>query len=213
MTTAGPGFGAPSGAPIIGDLVHYESTALVIDDGLEIDEWLFVARALGAMTRGHQWWVGDVLVYGERYGEDVFSQAAEELGLEPHTLTNWRWVASAVKPSRRRDDLTWSHHAEVARLGPKAQRDTLARAAKLDWTVRQLRDHVALTYPQSHPELFGDDSGEPSGRAEVDIQKRLEELERKLDGAMPTDYYSRIDLADVRWLLDLAKRLTRKATR
>lgn len=170
---------------------------------LTIGEYEDLLRGLGAMARGHQWWCGDALVYGEKhFGEDVFSQAAEALGLEPHTLTNWRWVASSVTVARRRETLSWSHHEAVARLAANTQRSVLARAEKEGWTVRQIRDHVAMTYPQSQPQLFDGDV-EPAGeRDDVDVQKRLDLIERRLDSGDVED-------DDVRWLLQLAKRLTR----
>lgn len=183
--------------------VTYAPTGLDLGE-LALAKWLDVLRGLGAMASGHQWWIGDALVYGEeRYGE-AFAQGEVELGLPPATAANYRYVASRLDRSRRREDLTWSHHAEVARLGPDAQAAALELAATEAWNVRQLRDYVALTYPQSDPRLFGDDAGDSPGaaRAEADLQARLERIELALDAGD-------VDPLDVRWLLDLAKRLTR----
>lgn len=181
--------------------VEYKPTCLVIPAELTIDEYVALLRSLGAIVHGHQWWGGDALVEGERrYGDD-FAQYADELGVEPHTLTNWRWVADSVKPSRRREDLSWSHHAEVARLDPKDQRAALAHAAKQELNVRQLRDYVALTWPQARQESL--DLGPLNAREEVDVNKRLESIERTLDAG------DDVAQSDVRWLVDLAKRLVR----
>lgn len=183
--------------------VEYKPTQLVIPAEMTIDEYVALLRSLGAIVHGHQWWGGDALVEGERrYGDD-FAQYADELGVEPHTLTNWRWVADSVKPSRRREDLSWSHHAEVARLDPKAQKAALAHAAKEGLNVRQLRDYVALTWPQARQEHL--DLGPLNPREEIDVNKRLEQIERTLEAG------DDVDAADVRWLVDLAKRLVRSA--
>lgn len=182
--------------------VGYEPLWLDLPAGLPQERFAEILRGLGAMARGVQWWVGDALVYAEQnYGDELTFQLAEELDLEPHTLTNWRWVASSVDRKRRREQLSWSHHAEVARLGPKAQAEVLARAIAEAWTVRQLREHVALTYPQSQPPLFGDDDGnDQSSRFE---NRRLEAIERRFeaDGSVDPD--------DVRWLLAVARRAIR----
>jgi hypothetical protein len=186
--------------------VDYQETFLEIPDAVPPPKFLELLSSLGTITKSHQWWVGDALVYAEQqYGDGDGSQYADALGLEPHTLTNYRWVAASVTRSRRRVDLSWSHHAEVARLGTDAQRSVLARAKRDGWTVRQLRDYVALTYPQSQPSLFGDDDGSDPDRERRDIEtnRRLEEIERTLDAG------DSVDAQDVRWLLELAKRAVR----
>jgi hypothetical protein len=181
--------------------VGYEPLWLDLPDGLPQERFVEVLRSLGGIARGYQWWIGDALVYAEsHYGDELAYQLAEELNLEPHTLTNYRWVASSVDRKRRRDDLSWSHHAEVARLGPKAQAEVLARAASEGWTVRQLRDHVAIVYPQSQPGLFNDDDGD---QARVSENRRLESIERRFEAD------GQVDPDDVRWLLGVARRAIR----
>lgn len=184
------------------DGVRYEPTRLVIPTNLTLDEFVGLLRSLGGIARGHQWWVGDALVEGEkRYGEEI-AQHAEELNLEPHTLTNWRWVADSIKSSRRREDLTWSHHAEVARLPAKDQTTALAKAAKESWTVRQLRDYVAITWPVPTQQRLEHDHDD---RDDIADNRRLEAIERTID----TDGVAGIDESDVRWLLDIARRTIR----
>lgn len=184
--------------------VEYEPLELKIERDLTPRQYEDLLAGLGGMTRNHQWWVGDALVYGEaRWGEEA-AQYAEALELAPKTMVNWRYVASRVTRSRRRDDLGWSHHAEVARLGSDAQRSALAKAVKGNWSVIQLRDFVAITYPQSQPQLFNDDDGTSpqTAREERDMQAHLEAIERKVDGGV-------IEEDDVRWLIRLVKQLTR----
>lgn len=168
---------------------------------LTLEEARDVAQALGAMARGHQWWIGDLLVYSEdKFGEE-FAQLEAELELEPRTAGNYRYVAAAVAPSRRREDLSWSHHAEVARLKPAQQKSMLKWAAEEAATVRELRIRVAIEFPaggEPSPALPGLEPAE-----EPDVQKRLERIERALEAG------NMVDLDDVRWLLLLAKRLTR----
>lgn len=184
--------------------VRYRPTRLVLPRGMDVEAFLEILRALGGMARNVQWWAGDALVYAEKtYGDDMAATYADALGLEPHTMVNWRWVADSVAPSRRREDLSWSHHAEVARLHHDAQKTALARAAKEEWTVRQLRDYVAMTWPQSQPGLFGDDDGNGDRRDEVADNRRLEKIELALDSG------DDVDADDVRWLVVIARRVIR----
>lgn len=60
---------------------------------------------------------------GEKY-----AQAIDVTGYEYGTLQNFGWVAGRIETSRRRDVLSWSHHAEVAALEPSEQ-DCLIRGA------------------------------------------------------------------------------------
>lgn len=181
---------------------EYGPTGLALADALALDEWLALCRSLGAMARGHQWWIGDALVYGEQaYGEE-FAQGEAELGLEPRTAANYRWVASRVERSRRREDLSWSHHAEVARLGPDAQRDALSKAVAEGWGVRELRDYVALTWPQTEPQLFGDP--DPGG-ALFDEDEANRAFER-VELAVANGQVAYIEIRDLRVVVELARR-------
>lgn len=181
--------------------VRYEPTRLVVPKHFGEEEFADLFAALGGMARGHQWWIGDALVAAERALGEEYAQIAEALGLEPHTLTNYRWVADSVVPSRRREDLSFSHHAEVARLTNDQQRAALARAAKEEWTVRQLRDYVAIEWPQGNPSLF--DERRDSLRDDVEANRRLERIERVLDAG------DAVEESDVRWLVDVARQVIR----
>ena len=55
------------------------------------------------------------------------------------TLKNRASVARRIDPSRRRDGLTWSHHAEVAGLEPDEADAVLAETALYTWSVEHLR--------------------------------------------------------------------------
>lgn len=185
-------------AEVLGNpAVDYRTIELAFDCELTLEGWLDVARGLGAIASGHQWWIGDLLVYGEQHFGDEAFQHAEEFGLEPHTLTNYRWVADSVEVSRRREQLTWSHHAEVARLKPREQAKALKWAIDNAAGVRELRDYVALTWPTGDPL-------DPSPRlSDVEVNRRIEQIQRDLDAGID------VDPSDVRFLLDLVRRFVR----
>jgi hypothetical protein len=105
-------------------------------------EWVAHGRRLGVMGRGVGWWLGDWLrfgntAYGERYGP-----AASMTGYDRQSLMNMVYVASRVEPSRRREKLSWSHHAEVAAFEPAEQDAWLDRAEGDQLSVRCLREAI-----------------------------------------------------------------------
>ena len=83
---------------------------------LGLPEWIEHGKRLGIMGRGCSWWIGDWLRYGNaKYGEK-YSRAAKVTGYDSKSLRNMVYVASRFEMSRRRDNLSWSHHAVVAAL-------------------------------------------------------------------------------------------------
>lgn len=112
------------------------------DPSLSFAEWIGQGRKLGLMGRNVGWWIGDWLrfgnaVYGERY-----VRAARVTGYDVQTLMNMVYVASHIDPSRRREALSWSHHAEVACLSPAEQDRWLDRAEAERLSVRCLRQEL-----------------------------------------------------------------------
>lgn len=75
--------------------------------------------------------------WGERY-----VTAAKITGYDPRSLANLASVALAFQLSRRRDDLTWSHHAAVTGLSVEAQEYWLDQAATKRLSVADLRIEV-----------------------------------------------------------------------
>jgi hypothetical protein len=117
------------------------STGLELPEGLSIEKWLIVGAQLQSAGRALMWWLGDWWLYGEnRYGEAA-SQAAE-VDCDPKTLSNAGWVAKRFEFSRRRENLSWGHHAEVASLLPEQQDELLDLASRDSLSVHELRRAV-----------------------------------------------------------------------
>lgn len=111
-------------------------TAMV---AVDFEQWVHSGRKLGALGRGVGWWIGDWLRFGnDRYGER-YAQASRITGYDAQTLMNMVYVASRVDPSRRRESLSWSHHAEIAPLTSDEQEYWLDKAAALRLSVKDLR--------------------------------------------------------------------------
>lgn len=108
-------------------------------DAMSRELWIQSGRRLGAIGRGVGWWIGDWLRFGnERYGEK-YAKASRITGYDPQTLMNMVYVASNVDPSRRREKLSWSHHAEVAALAADEQDRWLDLAEGSRLSVHDLR--------------------------------------------------------------------------
>jgi hypothetical protein len=109
------------------------------DENIAVSDWIRAGQRLGAMTRCSQWWLGDWVRYGTRRWGEKYKEASRITGYDVHSLRNIAYVARQVEPSRRRDDLTWSHHAEVSSLDPPEQDRWLELASAEKMSVSDLR--------------------------------------------------------------------------
>jgi len=105
--------------------------------------------------------------YGsERWGEK-YSKAAEISGYDVQSLRNMAYVAGRFdQVSRRRDLLSWSHHAEVAALEPKEQDRWLERAIHKRLSVSAFRSELRRARRVPHVTL-AQDEGEESASSQV----------------------------------------------
>ncbi len=95
------------------------------------------------MSNSSNWWLGDWVRWGKHhYGDETFEIASKITGYDQQTLRNFAWVATRYDYSRRRENVTWSHHAELARLDGDDQDRLLDEVAKRNLSVRQLRTRV-----------------------------------------------------------------------
>jgi hypothetical protein len=89
---------------------------LQLPESLSFEQWENIGSTLHSVEGSIQWWIGDWLNYGEqRYGEK-YSQALEVTDASYQTLAHAKSVASKFEFCRRRQNLSWSHHQEVASL-------------------------------------------------------------------------------------------------
>src|SRR5256885_12351049 len=131
-------------------------TAWAVSGDLSLLEWSQSGRRLGIIGRGTGWWIGDWVNYGNaRFGER-YVRAARITGYDVQTLMNMVYVASRFDISRRRPNLSFSHHAELAALDPEEQDYWLERAEGERLSVRCLREEVRrarrLQEAESEPE-------------------------------------------------------------
>lgn len=103
------------------------------------DQWQevghFIQRAGGAV----HFWLGDWVNYGEQKWGEMYTQAMEMTGFDYQTLADDKYVASKVPISRRREQLSFSSHREVASLPPEKQEELLDRAIQEGLHSKDLR--------------------------------------------------------------------------
>lgn len=117
------------------------TTGLRFREDTPIEVWGEIVSRLTRQRKRIEWAIGDALRFGERRYGDTYAQWADETGLSENTLATMKWVAGAIEPSRRREDIGWSHHREVAGIDDPAMQDRLLEQAAdrglTRWEVRQ----------------------------------------------------------------------------
>jgi hypothetical protein len=136
---------------------------------LEKREWVVVGKRLGGISRCNQWWLGDWVRYGTQKWGEKYTQAAKITGYDPRSLANMASIAAAFDLSRRRDDLTWSHHVAVAALPDVEQSLWLERAASEKLSVADLRTELRAAQKGIKAGDDADQNSEVDDDAEVSI--------------------------------------------
>jgi hypothetical protein len=124
------------------DSIVFETSGLRISKGLSLKRWEDIGGYLGAAANSTSWWIADWLVYGEDAFPDRYAQATAKTALNYQTLRNYSLVARRFDLSRRHDQLSFSHHAEVAALNPPEQDYWLRQAEEQTWSRGRLRKEV-----------------------------------------------------------------------
>lgn len=106
---------------------------------LDAHEWAAAGRRIGAVGRSIQWLLGDWIAYGNQKFGERYARASKITGYDTQTLMNMVYVASHFPISRRRENLSWSHHETLAALGSDEQDHWLDQAATYRWSVADLR--------------------------------------------------------------------------
>jgi hypothetical protein len=108
-------------------------------DDLDVLSWVRIGHRFGGMARCSPWLLGDWIRYGNARWGEKYSEAMRITGYDVQSLRNFAYVAGRVDPSRRRDDLSWSHHAEICALSVEDQERFLDTAARERMSVADLR--------------------------------------------------------------------------
>ncbi len=122
---------------------------------LGLREWAEVGRRIGSVGRNIQWLLGDWIAYGnEKFGER-YARASKISGYDRQTLMNMVYVATHFPASRRRENLSWSHHEALAALESEEQERWLDQAVQHRWSVFDLRTMLRVSRKESRELAVG----------------------------------------------------------
>jgi hypothetical protein len=112
---------------------------------MPIERWKAVGTRMAAYSDAASWWLGDWVTFGQaKYGRR-YKEGIALTGLEYQTLRNYATIARRFDMSRRRDNLSFQHHAEVCALSDDAQDFWLDVAARERWSKAELRRRIRGT--------------------------------------------------------------------
>ena len=106
------------------------------------EEWFTCLHYLLHMEKHVHFWIGDLLNYGEHHWGQRYTDMLATTDFDYGTLRNLKSVASRIDVSRRHDNLSFSHHQEVASLPPDQQTHVLTLAETHGWTREVTRREV-----------------------------------------------------------------------
>lgn len=95
----------------------------------------FIKKAEGSV----HWWIGDWLNYGESTYGETYTNAISTTDFEYQTVANDKYVSDKIEFSRRRENVSWGVHAEIAPYKPEEQELLLEKAEKENLTVQKIR--------------------------------------------------------------------------
>jgi hypothetical protein len=143
--------------------LHLSKNVEVFKNGLKFtsdisfNEWTKIGHSLRLMEGSVQFWIGDWLNYGENTYDQWTQEFDETNQVDYGYLRNMKWIAKRVPLSRRRDNLSWSHHQEVADLEAEDQ-DLLLNEAETHKLNRTQFRKMVYTYKKKLdiPEMTSD---------------------------------------------------------
>ncbi|MFD5824408.1 LmbU family transcriptional regulator [Lentzea sp. NPDC060358] len=122
--------------------VLFSRVGLRLPETLTYESWARAGLQIARIADSSAWCLGDWLICGQREYRNRYQHAIVEAGLEYQTLRNYAWIARRFELSRRRERLSFQHHAEVASLPDDEQDRWLDEAERNHWSRNQLRQQV-----------------------------------------------------------------------
>jgi hypothetical protein len=174
-------------------------------------KWELIGDQIFSVAESSAWWIADWLAYGETTFQERYREAIRKSSLSYQTLRNYAWVARRFDLSRRRDNLSFGHHAEVAALDPPEQDFWLRKAEEYGWSRNQLRSQVRSSLRERAEGDSSDAGGAEADDAIADRGHPHTEPSRDLAGStadslklrVSTDQLERFRAAAITHNLDL----------
>lgn len=118
--------------------------AFQLREGMTFHDWVAVGRRLACVSSASAWALGDWLLLGQHSFAGRYRRAIDDTNLDYQTLRNYACVARRFDAGRRRQHLSFQHHAVVAPLSDAEQDLWLGRAESGGWSRNELRQRLSL---------------------------------------------------------------------
>ena len=122
--------------------VHFGATGITLPDNLPIEQAGRIFTTLTDLGDASRWAIGDLINFAEHQYGEKYSQFLDSERSDYQRLADYAWVSKSIHFSLRNENLSWSHHREVAKLPPEQQRECLRIAEQEGLTVRALRERI-----------------------------------------------------------------------
>ena len=109
--------------------------------GMSFDEWSSVLHTFEAIETGFQYWIGDMLAFGETVFGEKYASAISPA--QAKTWKNYCWVSRHVSPKIREQLPSFSHAYQLASIDPKKHESIAKRIGKEQLSVSSLRMALA----------------------------------------------------------------------
>lgn len=169
---------------------YLRQSALVLPRGMSFAQWEECGHGIRRLIGATSWYFGDWLNYGEDTYNERYSQALEASDLAYQTLRNAAYVCRKIQPERRRPELSFATHAEVAALDEADQELLLNQAVASNLTRNEMRElvkrykanldaeingktEVASVPPAGHDDM-DDEAGVPPAESEGEVNWQAE---------------------------------------
>jgi hypothetical protein len=122
--------------------IEWTATSVRFTQDITFETLEEVMRRTETIGDAVRWWIGGMLDYAEKRWGEQHAQLLAASRLSERQCRRYQYVHTHVAEIRRRSDLSFSHHEEVASLAPEPQARLLAAAAEASWSHRDLRERV-----------------------------------------------------------------------
>jgi len=115
---------------------------IIIKENATFEEWIEYGHKLKKVESGIQWLLGYWWNYGHEKWDGKAIEVAKKIGYSIQTCRHYGYVDRHVTSFSRLNDVSFSHHLEVAALKPEKQRYYLEKARDEKLSREKLRSII-----------------------------------------------------------------------
>jgi hypothetical protein len=124
---------------------------LIVHGRPTYEQWEQIGRKLWIEKQKIQWNIGDWVNFGESHYGETYAQALSETDYTYETLRNYAYVARKIPLERRRENISFSMHQELASL-PEPEQETMMERIEQGYENREsIREHKRQRKAQETP--------------------------------------------------------------